>query len=425
MKRRLQHSTSASPAKAFSAAMVMFLAVVVTGSVLQAQTFTVLHSFTGGQDGAFPASGTTLGGSGTLYGTTEGGGVIGQHCLAGCGTVFRLTRHNANWIFSPLYNFPIAANPEGGITVSPDGIPFGTTTGGDGQSGTVFNVTPQLSICHSVLCFWNRNTVATFDSNFGFFPQYTDLTFDAAGNIYGTTYDGPYPGGGAMYKLTRSGGTWTPTLLQSFGLSDTDGRHPYSNVVIDQQGNYYATMSTGGTAGLGAVVQVIPGEGVYTNHVLYSFANDANGNTPWAGLIIDAQGNLYGTTHYGGSGGGGTVFELSPSGGQWQFKLLYSFTGSGGPLSGKLTLDANGNLYGTTVLDGLFDTGMVFKLSPSNGSWILTDLHDFTGVSDGRWPTGDVALDSSGNLYGTAGGGGNFGGTCGNGGCGVVWQIAP
>jgi uncharacterized repeat protein (TIGR03803 family) len=425
MKYPFCHLSSAFQAKAFLAGTAIFLAMIATGFMLQAQTFTVLHSFTGGQDGAFPASGITLGGSGTLYGTTEGGGVIGQHCLAGCGTVFKLTLHNTNWIFSPLYNFPIAANPRGGITMSPDGIPFGTTTGGDGQSGTVFSVTPQFSICHSVQCFWNKTTVATFNSNFGFNPQYTKLTFDAAGNIYGTTYDGPYPGGGAMYKLTRSGGTWTPTLLQSFGLSDTDGRHPYSNVVIDQQGNYYATMTTGGTAGLGAVVEVIPGEGVYTNHVLYSFANDANGYTPWTGLTIDAQGNLYGTTHYGGSGGGGTVFELSPSGGQWQFKLLYSFTGSGGALSGKLTLDASGNLYGTTLLDGLFDLGMVFKLSPSNGSWILTDLHDFTGGSDGAYPTVDVALDGNGNIYGTASGGGNTGGTCHGGGCGVVWEITP
>jgi uncharacterized repeat protein (TIGR03803 family) len=88
-------------------------------------------------------------------------------------------------------------------------------------------------------------------------------------------------------------------------------------------------------------------------------------------------------------------------------------------------MDVSGNLYGTTSQDGLYDMGMVFKLSPSNGSWALTDLHDFTGGSDGANPTVNVALDSSGNLYGTTTGGGNTGGACGTYGCGVVWEITP
>ena len=99
------------------------------------------------------------------------------------------------------------------------------------------------------------------------------------------------------------------------------------------------------------------------------------------------QGKRDATTVYGGSGGGGTVFELSPSHGQWQFTLLYKFTGSSGPVSGNLTMDQSGNLYGTTAEDGLYDLGMVFKLTPSNGSWTLTDLHDFTGGSDGASPS--------------------------------------
>jgi len=116
---------------------------------------------------------------------------------------------------------------------------------------------------------------------------------------------------------------------------------------------------------------------------------------------------------------------LSPSGGRWHFTLLYSFTGYAGPISGNLTIDSSGNLYGTTEDDGLYGMGMVFKLSPSNGAWTLTDLHDFTGGSDGGLPTVNVALDSSGNLYGTAYDGGTTGGACGAEGCGVVWEITP
>lgn len=401
--------------------LLAVFAIVTTASIVQAQTFSVLHTFAGGQDGKWSNSGITLGGSGTLYGTTYAGGTVGD------GTVFKLTLHNSNWIYTPLYDFLSAANPRGGITISPSGIPFGTTSGGDGGLGTVFEVTPQAGICHSVQCYWNESTVYTFTGAYGLLPEYSNLSFDSAGNIYGTTYDGPYPGGGAMYELMRSGGTWTPILLHSFGNGDNghDGLRPYSNVVMDQSGNHYATTSMGGTAGLGAIVQVMPGEDIYQDNVIYSFSDDQNGNTPYTGLIVDAQGNLYGATSAGGSGGGGTVFELSPSGGQWQFTLLYSFTGSDGPVSGNLTMDSAGNLYGATDGDGLYDLGMVFKLSPSNGSWTLTDLHDFTGGSDGAYPSMNVARDASGNLYGAAFSGGQTGGYCGSQGCGVVWEITP
>ena len=410
-------------APAFAVALLCALSVILAQSA-PAQTFTVLHSFTGGQDGKWSVSGITMGSPETLYGTTYAGGTNQQNCQAGCGTVFKLTLHNSNWIFTPLYDFPIAANPRGGITVGPGGVPFSTASGGNGNYGTVFYVTPQPNICHSVQCYWDESPVYAFRGGYGLLPEYSNLTFDSAGNIYGTTYGGPYPGGGAMYELMRSGETWTPILLHSFG-NGNDGIHPYSNVVIDQLGNFYATTNMGGTAGLGAVVQVPVGQYPYTDNVIYNFSNDQNGYGPATGLIMDAQGNLYGTTQIGGSGGGGTVFELSPSGGQWNFTLLYSFTGESGPVSGNLTMDSTGSLYGTTNQDGLFNLGMVFKLSPSNGSWRLTDLHDFTGGSDGSYPTENVALDSSGNLYGTAEEGGNPGGACGTQGCGVVWEITP
>jgi len=141
-------------------------------------------------------------------------------------------------------------------------------------------------------------------------------------------------------------------------------------------------------------------------------------------VVLDQAGNLYGATATGGSGGGGTVYELSPSGGGWTFSLLYSFTGQGydpGP-SDTLTLDAAGNLYGTTYGGGAFGYGAVFKLTHNGGSWMFTDLHDFTSGSDGANPVGGVTFDANGNLYGTASQG--AGGACPLG-CGVVWKITP
>jgi len=141
---------------------------------------------------------------------------------------------------------------------------------------------------------------------------------------------------------------------------------------------------------------------------------------PEGGLIIDSSGNLYGTTTNGGSGGGGTVFELSPAMGGWTYNVVYSFTGCTGcgPL-GKLVMDAAGNLYGTTNADGANGKGSVFELTPEGGgTWTYTSLHDFTGGGDGAYPWSNLVLDASGNLYGTASAGGTKG-------AGVVFEITP
>ncbi len=140
-----------------------------------------------------------------------------------------------------------------------------------------------------------------------------------------------------------------------------------------------------------------------------------------AGVIIDASGNLYGTTIWSTDGAGGTVFELMPaSGGGWNFSTIYTFSGNNTGSSAKLVMDFAGNLYGTTNGDGAYGQGSVFKLTPSNGGWTYTSLHDFTGGGDGGFPASNVVFDSNGNLYGTA----SQGGTeyaC----CGVVWEITP
>jgi len=178
----------------------------------------------------------------------------------------------------------------------------------------------------------------------------------------------------------------------------------------------------GGIHKLGTVFQLVQSTG-WTENILHSLDDRNDGGYPAAGLIFDESGDLYGATSDGGTGGGGTVFELSPSGSGWTYARIYGLTGSYqcGPW-GTLVMDGAGNLYGTTNCDGKYGWGSVFKLTPSGGSWTYTSLHDFTGGSDGAYPFGSVLLHPNGKLYGTAAGGGLQ--QCTEG-CGVVWEITP
>ena len=400
---------------------IMFVLAVVASQAAQAQTFNVIHTFTGGNDGGNPSAGVTIK-AGVLYGTTFGGGNLSCNAPHGCGTVYQMKHIGSGWTFNSLYSFAGVSDgaiPTAPVVFGPDGALYSTTEFG-GNNGNVFKLRPSATACKTALCPWSESSLYTFQGGTdGSKP--IGLVFDQAGNIYGTTSSGGAYGEGTVYELTPSGSGWTESLLHSFGAY-LDGITPYRSVLIfDNAGNLYGTTYYGGQYNAGSVFQLAPSVSGWTESIIYSFQGNGDGRFPYSGLIIDQSGNLYGTTTDAGTGYGGTIFELSPSGGGWTYSVLYSLNGALGQSCGPayaLTMDAVGNLYDTTECDGAHAFGNVFKLTNTGGSWTYASLYDFTGGNDGWFPLSGVALDTSGNLYGTTyyGGSDNFG---------VVWEITP
>ena len=422
----LSRIISCAAMAALAVTILFALAVVLTPSA-QAQTFTVLHNFSGSGDGAQPQVGLTPDAAGNFYGTT-------------LSTVFKFKYVGSGWVINTLYHFQGGSDggeAYGRVAIASDGTLYGTSFAGggtncyDGQGcGTVFHLTPAPAAPRTALAPWNETIVYRFTGGSDGGQPESDLTFDQAGNIYGNTRWGGYmgqtcnPNGcGVVYELSPSVGGWTQTVLYTF--HGADGSFPWSGVIFDQAGNLYGETGGGGQYNLGDVYELSPSGSGWMQQILYSFATLSDGANPTGGLIFDASGNLYGGTGEGGTGGppAGTVFELTPSNGGWTFHSLYSFPGCAYPYNGcagpaGMAMDAAGNLYGATYLDGAYGYGNVFKLTPSGGSWTYTSLHDFTGYADGAYPNSPVVFDAQGNLYGTA----SYGGAYDQ---GVVWEITP
>lgn len=398
--------------------------MIVLATQSHAQTFSLLHNFTGA-DGAGAVSGLTMDRTGRLYGATEYGGPIGL------GTVYQLARKGSGWVTSPIYTFNgnstnDGARPFSGLTVGPDGSFYGTTYEGGGactQSnhgcGTVYNLKPAASACKTALCPWTETVIYRFTGGGdGANPQYGNVVFDAAGNLYGTTGTGGAFGVGTVYELMPSNGGWTENVLYSFS-GGTDGSQPWGGVVFDKAGNLYGTTYLGGAGcngfGCGTIFELTPSGTGWTEKILYIFQGRGDGGNPFAGVVVDQLGNLYGASAFGGSGSGGAVFELTPSNGSWTFTVIYGLTGGQGP-NCSLTLDTAGNLYGTAPQDPSGSSGSVFRLAPGSG-WTYSLLHSFSQY-EGALPLGSPILDANGNVYGTT----LDGGTNGD---GTVWEVTP
>lgn len=258
------------------------------------------------------------------------------------------------------------------------------------------------------------------------------LVFDKAGNLYGATCQGGTYNMGTVYQMAPiSGGLWSEHVIHNFEPSAGDGSCPSSSLIIDQAGNLYGTAPEGGAESVGIVFELSPKTGGgWSDRILHTFSNKGtDGKVPYGGLVMDAAGNLYGTTQFGSSTKGyGTVFELSPSAtGRWTEQILYNFVTDsdgyspyGDEPEASLILDSAGNLYGTTNGGGTYHFGTVFELTPgAGGTWTETVLHSFdNNFIDGWTPQGGVVFDSAGNLYGgtEAGGPDNDG---------VVYQLTP
>jgi uncharacterized repeat protein (TIGR03803 family) len=385
-----------------------------------------LYSFSGGGDPKFPYAGLIFDKAGNLYGTTEfGGGTNNQ------GTVFEMTPNsNGGWTETVLYNFTGSTDggqPYGSLVFDAAGNLYGTTNFGGSANcnlgcGTVFKLTPGSA-------GWNETVLYTFTGGSDGREPYARLRFDAAGNLYGTTLLGGNissvcsSGCGTVFKLTHGSSGWTESVLYAF-QGATDGASPYDGLAFDATGNLYGTTYAGGASGYGVIFKLTPGSSGWTEGVLHTFKGGIDGRYSYGDLILDAAGNLYGTAFQAGGQGYGVVFELRPnSKGGWNETVLHSFGNApaANPVAG-LVMDTTGNLYGTTMLGATQSScgggcGTLFKLSPSpGGGWTYKVVHDFGKGTDGYHPTGDLILDSAGNIYGTTQAGGAQG-------SGMVFEI--
>jgi uncharacterized repeat protein (TIGR03803 family) len=416
---------------------VLFGLLTAAAPLFAANTEKVLYGFctvSNCADGQYPQASLIFDKAGNLYGTTFDGGAYGL------GSVFELVRGSGGaWTEKVLYSFCSATNCVDGT--NPQGLVFGangnlygeTITGGGNGFGTVFQLTASKGGVWSEKVVHNFN----FSNGDGYYP-YTGLVVDASGNLYGTTEWGGAYNSGTVFELSAGAkGKWTEKRLHNFNDNDNDkdGYAPLDRLMFDAAGNLYGTTTRGGASGTacggsgcGTVFQLTPGaNGKWTEKRLYNF-NDSgkDGYDPWGGVVSDKAGNLYGATNAGGASSCGVVFKLAPgTSGKWTEKVLHSFENDAQDGCGSvaaLTVDGDGNLYGTTFYGGLYNDGTIFKLTlGTNGKWTEKVVHNFDWslyVKDGTSPAAGLVVDEKGNLYGTTETGGDYN-------FGAVFEFTP
>ena len=390
-------------------------------------TFNSLYSFTGDTDGANPLSGLVADSSGNLYGTTQFGGPNDT------GSVYKITSSGA---ITPLHNFGEVDGstdeedtdggvPVGALALGNDGNLYGTTSeGGAYGSGTIFQISPSGTF-NTIYTFSSdiNNNTDTYGNTDGSSPT-TALTLGRDGNFYGTTYYGGPNDSGTVFKLSVSGTVGTIQTLYSFSsdvdsntgeyTGNSDGANPQAPVVFDNQGNLYGTTYYGGINDQGAIFELNPSTAQLTT--LHSFSNvnssaeNSDGVNPYAALVLGSDGNFYGTATGGGTGGFGTIFKITTSG---MFTTLYSFTADnngnldGGYPEAALVQGSDGNFYGTASVGGAGDAGSIFSITPSGS---FSPLYYFStdsgsGNADGSMPSAPLLI-SNGIIYSTTVAGG-------------------
>jgi uncharacterized repeat protein (TIGR03803 family) len=413
---------------------ILAILTLLAGNLAWGATEKVLYTFT---DFANPG-GLVFDGAGNLYGTTNNGGPEGY------GYVYELSPSSYGWTRTILYTFK--GGTDGNqpseyekLIFDKHGNLYGTTIlGGQYALGNVFKLTPRKG------GGWTESVIYSFNGAPAAFPE-SGLIFDSAGNLYGTTY-GSYScrAGtcvGTAFELSPgSSGKWNIHILHQFGVIKNDGIGPLSVLAFDAVGNLYGTTYVGGVPncgfaqnGCGTVFRLTPASGGgWRYHLIYRFKGDADGDRPYANVITDRAGNVFGTTSLGGKNGAGcvsnapgcgTVFELSPnSNGTWTHIVIHTFAGypkDGGDPQDGVIVDQAGHVFGTTSLAGAYEGGVVFELTKQSSGWHETLLYQFKDKADGANPYGGLIFDSEENLYGS--------GLYSNGPFGppVVFEVAP
>lgn len=425
----------------------------------------VIYSFQpGSADGQSPNGGVATDKEGNVYGATATGGAHGS------GIIYQLSppaQSDGDFTETVIYNFgdnPAAGGSpgitgQGGTVILDDsGNLYGTAPGGQSNvggtlaSGVVYELSPPAGASGA----WTAQALYTFVDDSAKPTSLKNpngaVVFDKNGNLYGIAYGGGANGNGGVFELSppvQAGGEWTMTPLYSFNNSAAN--QPYgpganASLIVDAKGNLYGTTQYGGMGSSGTVYRLSPppgGTGSWTASILHSFKFEVahDGYGPLGSLAMDAQGNLYGTTGAQGSSAGGIVFELSPpasTGGEWTENILENFTafsttGGSSPFA-NVVLDPQGSLWGTTYYGGPYYTvdsansdGVIFELIPqAGGAWTpASPVPYFFGAQtdDAYHPSMPIIVDGKGNIFSTATGGAN---TCnGTGSCGAVWEYVP
>jgi uncharacterized repeat protein (TIGR03803 family) len=325
-----------------------------------ASTEKMLYSFTGKSDGALPRSGLALDSAGNLYGVAQFGGSL--NCLAGCGTVFKLSPSGGAWNFSVLHGFvngKDGSNPTSGVMVDSSGNVYGTSQGGTKSTycgigcGTVFKLTPTT---HGE---WSFSLLLEFTNtaSVGATPANGTVIMDPAGNLYGVTRFGGSGIDGIVYQLSpRPSGPWKETVLYNVQQNEASSE---GTLALDSAGNLYGTTESGGTYGYGTVFELTPsGSGPWAKTTLFSFNGGATGGNLQGGVVLDSSGNLFGVNNV-------IVYELSPVVGSWQETTVFS-SGFILPTTPgiSLAIDPEGNLYGTIPAESALVQNVVYELTP-------------------------------------------------------------
>jgi uncharacterized repeat protein (TIGR03803 family) len=405
-------------------ALVTILTVTALAMSANAATEKVLHSFANnGTDGYYPEAGLIFDTAGNLYGTAETGGAFSE------GAVFELmppATPSGKWTEKILHSFDNNGtdgySPQANLISDGDGNLYGTTVfGGTLNNGTVFELMPAGAN-------WTEKILHSFGTteNDGVNP-YGGLIRNAAGHLFGTTLTGGANGQGMVFELGQILGVWVEAMPHSFNNDGTDGINPYAGLIFDGSGNLYGTTFSGGAFNSGTVFELkVPASELapWPETILHNFNdNGKDGTFPYASLIFDTAGDLYGTTTIGGVYNSGTVFGMTvKGGGSFSEKVLHKFdnTNNDGtrPYAG-LIGDTNGNLYGVTSAGGTDSCGKVFELTHVTGVWTEITLHNFKkNNKDGCDPLGTLIFGTDGNLYGTTAGGGASG-------KGTLFEITP